>query len=131
MPSSPAGQLVSIELAQGLLQQAAAPAEWNLTVERFRCVLERSVAHRFGIAPPGVLSRAPSIASRDAASGGNSSRPSDTSSGESPSSPRETHPGARSDTAPDSRAIHAFLDSLHAADLALACACSEGNAAAW
>jgi RNA polymerase sigma-70 factor (ECF subfamily) len=32
---------------------------------------------------------------------------------------------------PDSRAIHGYLNSLHAADLALACACSDGNAAAW
>jgi RNA polymerase sigma-70 factor, ECF subfamily len=32
---------------------------------------------------------------------------------------------------PDSRAVQNFLDSLHIADLCLACACSDGNAAAW
>jgi RNA polymerase sigma-70 factor, ECF subfamily len=31
----------------------------------------------------------------------------------------------------DGRTIQVYLDSLHAADLALACACSDGNAAAW
>lgn len=31
----------------------------------------------------------------------------------------------------DSRAIQGYLDSLHVADLCLACACSDGNAAAW
>jgi RNA polymerase sigma-70 factor, ECF subfamily len=31
----------------------------------------------------------------------------------------------------EARAILNYLDSLHAADLALACACSDGNAAAW
>ncbi|MFZ0643092.1 MAG: sigma-70 family RNA polymerase sigma factor [Candidatus Acidiferrales bacterium] len=31
----------------------------------------------------------------------------------------------------DSRAIPNYLDSLQAADLALACACSDGNSAAW
>ncbi len=112
-----------MDLARDLLQKGAAPAEWNLTVERFRRVLERSVAHRFGIAP--------SSESRDSASRGNSSRSSDTSSGESPSASRERHPGARSNAEPDPRAIEAYLDSLYAADLVLACACSEGNAAAW
>ncbi|MGA7625980.1 MAG: sigma-70 family RNA polymerase sigma factor [Candidatus Acidiferrales bacterium] len=32
---------------------------------------------------------------------------------------------------PDSPAIQSYLDSLHVADLCLACACSDGNAAAW
>jgi RNA polymerase sigma-70 factor, ECF subfamily len=32
---------------------------------------------------------------------------------------------------PDSAAIQSYLDSLHVADLCLACACSDGNAAAW
>jgi RNA polymerase sigma factor (sigma-70 family) len=31
----------------------------------------------------------------------------------------------------DARAIQGYLDSLHTSDLALACACSDGNAAAW
>ncbi len=35
------------------------------------------------------------------------------------------------DSAPSDTAVAAFLDSLHAADLALACACAEGSAAAW
>ena len=99
MPSSPAGQFVSLELARGLLQQGAAPAEWNLTAERFRDVLERSVAHRF--------TRAASGASPD------------------------THSSRQSHASPDASAIQAYLNSLHVADLALACACGEGNAAAW
>lgn len=123
MASSPAGQFVSIEVARGLLQKGGAPADWNLTAERFRCVLERSVAHRFGIAP--------FSSSRPTASHAYPSRSSDTSPGESSSSSRDTHPSTRSITSPESRAIQAYLDSLHAADLALACACSEGNAAAW
>jgi RNA polymerase sigma-70 factor, ECF subfamily len=32
---------------------------------------------------------------------------------------------------PDSPVIQSYLDSLHVADLCLACACSDGNAAAW
>jgi RNA polymerase sigma-70 factor, ECF subfamily len=131
MRSSLAGQFVSIEAARVLLQKAGAPGEWNLMAERFRCLLERSVAHRFNLAPASAASAAPSSSSRDAASHANSSRSSDTSSGESPVASRETHSSTRSDTAPDARAIQAYLDCLHAADLALACACSEGNAAAW
>ena len=85
MPTtSPARQIVSLEMAQGLLQRAAARAEWQLTAERIQATLERSVAHRFANAP-----------------------------------------------ANDARAIQGYLDSLHASDLALACACSDGNAAAW
>ncbi|MFZ0085079.1 MAG: sigma-70 family RNA polymerase sigma factor [Candidatus Acidiferrales bacterium] len=85
MPTtSPAKQFVSLEMAQSLLQRAAAPAEWQLTAERIQQTLERSVAHRVAAAP-----------------------------------------------AEDVRAIQAYLDLLHAADLALACACSDGNAAAW
>jgi RNA polymerase sigma-70 factor (ECF subfamily) len=103
MPSSPAGQFVSIEVARGLLQKGAAPAEWNLTAERFRLVLERSVAHRFTNATSHL-------------SGGASSH---------------THSNTPSHAPPDARAIQAYMDSLHAADLALACACSDGNAAAW
>ena len=121
MPSSPAGQFVSIEVARGLLQKAGAAPEWNLTAERFRCVLERSVAHRFAKAPSG----APSSSSADSIASSNSVR--DSSSHAAPSASS----GAHSSAAPDARAIHAYLDSLHAADLALACACSEGNAAAW
>jgi RNA polymerase sigma factor (sigma-70 family) len=139
MVSSPAGQFVSIEMARGLLQKGAAPAEWNLTAERFRCVLERSVAHRFTKAPSVAPSSAPSGSSRIATSQANSRGSSDTSSGGSPSTPSQTRSSsdselrsnARPNTAPDARAIQAYLDSLHAADLALACACSEGNAAAW
>ncbi len=111
MPSSPAGQFVSIEVARGLLLKGAAPAEWNLTAEHFRDALERSVAHRF--------TRAPSGASTNAASN---------LSGGAPSN---THSGTPSHTFPDARAVAAYLESLHAADLALACACSDGNAAAW
>ncbi len=99
MPSSPAGQFVSLEMARGLLQQGAAPAEWNLTAERLRDALERSVAHRFA--------RARSGASPD------------------------THPNPASHAHPDAGTIHAYLNALHLADLALACACSDGNAAAW
>src|SRR5580658_1680673 len=85
MPTtSPAKQIVSLEMAQSLLQKAAAPPEWQLAAERIQQTLERSVAHRFANAPPN-----------------------------------------------DARAIQGYLDSLHAADLALACACSNGNAAAW
>jgi RNA polymerase sigma-70 factor (ECF subfamily) len=85
MPTtSPAKQIVSLEMAQSLLQKAAAPPEWQLAAERIQQTLERSVAHRFANAPPN-----------------------------------------------DARAIQGYLDSLHAADLALACACSDGNTAAW
>jgi RNA polymerase sigma-70 factor, ECF subfamily len=85
MPTtSPAKQIVSLEMAQGLLQKAAVPAEWQLTAERMQQTLERSVAHRFANAPP-----------------------------------------------TDARAIQSYLHSLHASDLALACACSDGNATAW
>jgi RNA polymerase sigma-70 factor (ECF subfamily) len=85
MPTtSPAKQIVSLEMAQGLLQKAAMPADWQLTPERIQRTLESSVAHRFANAPPN-----------------------------------------------DARTIQGYLDSLHAADLALACACSDGNAAAW
>jgi RNA polymerase sigma-70 factor len=85
MPTtSPAKQIVSLEMAQGLLQKAAAPAEWQLTAERMQQTLERSVAHRFANTPPN-----------------------------------------------DARTIQGYLDSLHASDLALACACSDGNTAAW
>jgi RNA polymerase sigma-70 factor (ECF subfamily) len=111
MPSSPAGQFVSLEVARGLLQQGAAPAEWNLTAECFRDVLERSVAHRF--------TRAASGAFPDTHTNPQSHASSDASS------------HASSQASPDARAIHAYLNSLHVADLALACACSEGNAAAW
>jgi RNA polymerase sigma-70 factor (ECF subfamily) len=111
MPSSPAVQLVSMEAARGLLQKGAAPAEWNLTVARFRLVLERSVAHRFTRVASGA--------------------PTNSSSKQAHDSPLETRSITHSGAAPDARAIEAYLDSLHAADLALACACSEGNAAAW
>jgi RNA polymerase sigma-70 factor (ECF subfamily) len=111
MPSSPAGQFVSIEVARGLLLKGAAPAEWNLTAERFREALERSVAHRFARASSGASTNATANLSGGA--------------------PSNTHSGTPSHTLPDARAIQAYLNSLHAADLALACACSEGNAAAW
>lgn len=35
------------------------------------------------------------------------------------------------DSPPDSRSVEAYLETLHARDLALACACSAGNATAW
>ena len=125
MPSSPAGQFVSIDVARDLLQKAGAAPEWNLTAERFRCLLERSVAHRFAKAPRG----APSSSSSDSIASSNSVR--DSSSHPTLSASSGAHPNAGSNAVPDARAIHAYLDSLHAADLALACACSEGNAAAW
>jgi RNA polymerase sigma factor (sigma-70 family) len=103
MPSSPAGQFVSIDVARGLLQKGAAPAEWNLTAERFRLALERSVAHRF----------------------------TRTTSGAQSSVSSNIHSSLPSHILPDARALQTYLDSLHAADLALACACSDGNAAAW
>jgi RNA polymerase sigma-70 factor, ECF subfamily len=135
MPSSPAGQFVSIEVARGLLQKAGAPADWNLTAERFRCVLERSVAHRFSKAPSaaplGSSPDASSSARSNAGFAASSSSVLGSSSDATPSASSGAHPNARSSTAPDARTIHAYLDSLHAADLALACACSQGNAAAW
>jgi RNA polymerase sigma-70 factor, ECF subfamily len=86
MPTtSPAKQIVSLEMAQALLQKATPPPEWQLTSRRIQATLERSVAHRFANAAP----------------------------------------------PDDLRAIQNYLDSLQAADLALACACSEGNSAAW
>jgi RNA polymerase sigma-70 factor, ECF subfamily len=111
MPSSPAVQFVSIEVARGLLQRGAAPAEWDLTVERFRCVLDRSVAHRFTRIASSASSKPTSDPAHDSL----------------PETRSSTHPS----TPPDARALHAYLESLHAADLALACACSDGNAAAW
>jgi RNA polymerase sigma-70 factor (ECF subfamily) len=86
MPPSPT-QFVSIDMAERLLLRAAAPSDWNLTVEQFQITLERSVGRRFSCA------------------------------GSKPS--------------PDSLAVEKYLDTLHAADLALACACSAGNNAAW
>ena len=131
MPSSPAGQFVSIEMARGLLQKAAAPAEWNLTAERFRLVLERSVAHRFNRA----ASSAPSGTSRDAAATANSGRSTGASADGSPGASQqpslESPASARSHLLPDALTIQAYLGSLNVADLALACACSDGNAAAW
>ena len=131
MPSSPAGQFVSIEMARGLLQKAAAPAEWNLTAERFRLVLERSVAHRFNRA----ASSAPSSTSRDLAATANSGRSTGASAGGSPGASQqpsfESPANARSHLLPDALTIQAYLGSLNVADLALACACSEGNPAAW
>jgi RNA polymerase sigma-70 factor, ECF subfamily len=86
MPTtSPARQIVSLEMAQALLHKAAPPAEWQLTPEQIQPTLERSVAHRFANAAP----------------------------------------------PDDPLAIQNYLDSLQAADLALACACSDGNSAAW
>src|SRR4029077_15556072 len=38
---------------------------------------------------------------------------------------------AGSKSRPDSPTIEKYLDTLHAADLALACACSAGNDSAW
>jgi RNA polymerase sigma-70 factor (ECF subfamily) len=86
MPPSPP-QFVSIEMAERLLLDAAAPSDWNLTAEQFQITLERSVGRRFSCA------------------------------------------GSKS--SPDSLTVEKYLDTLHAADLALACACSAGNDAAW
>src|SRR5271163_4130186 len=135
MPSSPAGQFVSIEVARGLLQKAGAPADWNLTAERFCCVLERSVAHRFTKAPAGAPTSSSVDATPSARSKAGSTAPStsahDPSSGENLSASSGANLNSRSSTVPDARTMQAYLDSLHAADLALACACGEGNAAAW
>lgn len=86
MPPSPP-QFVSIEMAERLLLDAAAPPDWKLTAEQFQITLERSVGRRFSCA------------------------------------------GSKS--SPDSLAVEKYLDTLHAADLVLACACSAGNDAAW
>jgi RNA polymerase sigma-70 factor (ECF subfamily) len=135
MPSSPAGQFVSIEVARGLLRKAGAPADWNLTAERFRCVLERSVAHRFTKAPAGAPTSSSVDATPSARSKAGSTAPStsahDPSSDENVSASSGANLNSRSSTVPDARTMQAYLDSLHAADLALACACGEGNAAAW
>jgi RNA polymerase sigma-70 factor, ECF subfamily len=143
MPSSPAGQFVSIEVARDVLLKAAAPAEWNLTPERLQLVLERSVAHRFNIAPASASSAAASkaatklhrIADSDAHSNALSNAPRQSTSDKSRATSRDsgidTPPSTRSHTLPDAHAIAAYLDSLHAADLGLACACGDGNAAAW
>jgi len=84
-PSWP--QFVSIEMAERLLLDAAAPPEWDLTAEQFRITLERSVGRRFS--------------------------------------------GERVKSYPDSLAVERYLDTLHTADLGLACACSAGNDPAW
>ncbi len=135
MPSSPAGQFVSIEVARGLLQKGAAPAEWNLTAERFRLVLERSVAHRFRCASSGEHSSSPYTATSKQSSRRSSKVSADdsarTSSEDFLSSSSDRRSITRSVASPDARALQAYMDSLHAADLALACACSDGNAAAW
>jgi len=86
MPPSPS-QFVSIEMAERLRLDAAAPPDWNLTAEQFQITLERSVARRFS--------------------------------------------GERVKSHPDSLAVEMYLDTLHAADLGLACACSAGSDAAW
>jgi RNA polymerase sigma-70 factor len=86
MQPSPS-QFVSIEMAERLLLDAAAPSDWNLTSEQFRITLERSVERRFSCASP--------------------------------------------KSSPDSVTVEKYLDTLHATDLALACACSAGNDAAW
>jgi RNA polymerase sigma-70 factor, ECF subfamily len=135
MPSSPAVQFVSIEVARGLLRKASAPPEWNLTAERFRSVLERSVAHRVAKARAGAptsssVDATPSVRSNESSTAPSNS-PDDSTSDNTLSASSDAPANARSSAAPDARAIHAYLDSLHAADLAVACACSEGNAAAW
>jgi RNA polymerase sigma-70 factor len=86
MPPSPP-QFVSIEMAERLLSDAAAPPDWNLTAEQFQITLERSVERRFSCA------------------------------------------GAK--TFPNLLAVEKYLGTLQTADLALACACSAGNDAAW
>jgi len=86
MPPSPP-QFVSIDMAERLLLDSAAPSGWNLTAEQFQITLERSVARRFSC--------------------------------------------AASKSSPDPLAVEKYLDTLHSADLALACACSAGNDAAW
>lgn len=40
-------------------------------------------------------------------------------------------PTSQAATTPDVKALQSYLESLHLADLALACACSAGSAAAW
>lgn len=87
MPAHRAPQLVSLPLAEKLLRTAAAPSEWNLTIEQFQMALERSAAKRFCNPAP--------LAAVDVA------------------------------------ATEKFLSGLQLHELALACACSAGNEAAW
>jgi RNA polymerase sigma-70 factor, ECF subfamily len=85
------------------------------------------VAHRFAKsssgAPFGAHSNALSHTPRDSTL--------DTSRATSHDSRVETPSRSRAHTFPDGCALQTYLEALHAADLALACACSDGNAAAW
>lgn len=64
-------------------RKASPPAEWQLTEERFRKILARSVSQKFSGKPA------------------------------------------------EGKALENYLESLHLPDLALAAACSSGNASAW
>jgi len=47
MPAQRAPQLVSFALTEKLLRAAAAPSEWNLTIEQFQVALERCASKKF------------------------------------------------------------------------------------
>lgn len=103
MKPSPGLRIVSIETAERLLAKAAAPAEWRLAALSFQAALERSARQRFGLAE---------AARAGDAQGANDSK-------------------GFTSKAIDSKAVDAFLEGLHLADLALACACGAGCEAAW
>ncbi|HYL46740.1 MAG TPA: sigma-70 family RNA polymerase sigma factor [Candidatus Limnocylindrales bacterium] len=86
MPAQRASQFVSFALAEKLLRAAAAPSEWNLTIEQFQVTLERSASKKFCNPAPAAV---------------------------------------------DAAATEKFLSGLQLQELALACACSAGNEAAW
>lgn len=52
MPPSRAPQIVSLAIAQKLLDRAAPPSAWGLSAEQFQIALERSAAQRFSSATP-------------------------------------------------------------------------------
>jgi RNA polymerase sigma factor (sigma-70 family) len=101
MKSSQGLPFVSISTAERLLAKAAPPADWKLTTEEFRCVLERSVAHRFAGA------------------------------GRSDKSAEADSPLAPAATSIEPQSLDTYLEALNVADLALACACGAGRDAAW
>ena len=82
MPSR-APQIVSIAIAQKMLDRAAPLPDWGLSAEQFQIALNRSAMQRF------------------------------------PAS------------APAANVVDKYLEGLNLPDLALACACSAGNSAAW
>jgi RNA polymerase sigma-70 factor, ECF subfamily len=51
MPSSRTPEIVSLAIAQKLLDRAATPLAWGLSAQQFQIALERSAAHRFSSSP--------------------------------------------------------------------------------